>query len=246
MNICYAAGLTDIGKVRKENQDAYLIDEKLGFFVVVDGMGGMQEGALAAKYVAEGLFGLLKKRLENLQETDAQDIIVAVKEAVSVLSKNLREKAGKDTGAAFISALLKGKNACIAHLGDCRAYLLHDCVIKQLTKDHNIASLLVDMNKITPEEARRHPMRNRLTAYVGMEGKAIPEVRKIILESGDRLLLCTDGLTGMLFDKEISNVLVEEGNPKEALKKLIAKANEAGGYDNITGVLIDFKKEEKV
>jgi len=241
MNKSYAAGLTDIGKLRKENQDAFFIDQEEGFFLVVDGMGGMQNGALAARYVKENLFMLLKKGLANLQESEAQDIIAAVKEVVSVLSKNLREKVGKETGAAFVSALLKGKEAYIAHFGDCRAYLFQQGVIQKLTKEHNIAALLVDMKKITPEEARNHPMRNRLTAYLSMEGKAIPEVKQIILKSGDRLLLCTDGLTGMIPEKEISALLGEKENPKKALKKLIARANEAGGDDNITGVLIDFQ-----
>ncbi|PKP62164.1 serine/threonine-protein phosphatase [Candidatus Atribacteria bacterium HGW-Atribacteria-1] len=241
MNKYYTAGLTDIGKLREENQDAFFIDQEWGFYLVVDGMGGMQNGALAAHYVKDNLFMLLKKRLTNLQESDSQDIIIAMKEVVSVLSKNLREKVGKDTGAAFVSALLKGKVAYIAHLGDCRVYLFRQDAIKILTKDHNLAALLVDLKKITPEEARSHPMRNRLTAYLGMEGKAFPEVKQITLQPGDRLLLCSDGLTGMLPETEISALLGEKENPKKALKKLITRANEAGGNDNITGVLIDFQ-----
>lgn len=236
----YANGLTDIGKLRKENQDAFFIDQEEGFYLVVDGMGGMQNGALAAHYVKDNLFMLLKKGLAKLQESEDQDIVIAMKEVVSVLSKNLREKVGKDTGAAFVSVLLKGKDAYITHLGDCRAYLFREDVMQMLTKDHNLAALLVDLKKITPEEARIHPMRNRLTAYLGMEGKAIPEVQQISLKPGDRLLLCSDGLTGMLPETEISALLREKENPKKTLKKLITRANEAGGDDNITGVLIDF------
>ena len=241
MNKYYAAGLTDIGKLREENQDTFLIDQEWGFFLVVDGMGGMQSGALAAHYVKENLLILLKIRLANIEESETQDIIAALKEVVNVLNKNLREKLGKETGAAFVSVLLKGQEAYIAHLGDCRAYLFQEGVMQKLTKDHNIAALLVDMKKITPEEARNHPMRNRLTAYLGMQGKAIPEVKQIILKSGDRLLLCSDGLTGMLSEKEISALLKEKEKPKKALKQLIDRANDAGGHDNITGVMIDFQ-----
>lgn len=242
MSLLYtAAGLSDIGKDREENQDAFHIDEKSGFFIVVDGMGGMQEGALAAKYVVEGLPAVLMERISQQATAQSDSIISNMKESVAEVSSYLREKVGNNTGATFVSALVKGKKAYIAHLGDSRAYLLRDGNIKQLTKDHNFASLLVDMGKINAEQARIHPMRHRLTAYVGMQGKAISEVKPVTMVSGDLLLLCTDGLSGMLPDQEISDLLSSKRSLKFILSKLIARANEAGGHDNITAVLISFQ-----
>jgi len=236
-----AAGLSDIGKERDENQDAFYIDEESGFFIVVDGMGGMRDGALAAKYVVEGLPALLRERISQQMTVQAHSIISSVKESVAEVSSYLREKVGNNTGATFVSALVKGKKAYIAHLGDSRAYLFRDGNIKQLTKDHNFASLLVDMGKITAEQARIHPMRNRLTAYVGMQGDAIPEIKPVMLASGDLLLLCTDGLSGMLTDQEITDLLSSKRSLKFTLGKMIARANEAGGHDNVTAVLISFQ-----
>jgi len=239
-----AAGLTDIGKVREENQDAFYVDENLGLFVVADGMGGMQEGALAAQYVTEGLLRLLREGLARLKGKGTKTTVSLIKKAVDKLSSSLRERAGEHTGAALVSTLIDGENAYIAHLGDCRAYLIREGNMQKLTRDHNVASLLVDAQQITSEEARRHPMRHRLTAYVGMEGQAIPEVKLINLKSGDRLLLCTDGLTSMIPDDEISIILNEQKSQEEALHILISKTNDAGGYDNITAILIDFKQAE--
>jgi serine/threonine protein phosphatase PrpC len=242
MSLLYsAAGLSDIGKEREENQDAFHIDEKSGFFIVVDGMGGMQEGALAAKYVVEGLPAVIRKRTNQRASASADSIINNIKASVAEVSSYLREKVGNNTGATFVSALIKGKRAYISHLGDSRAYLFRNGDIKQLTKDHNIASLFVDMGKITVEQARVHPMRHRLTAYIGMQGDAIPEIKPVTLIAGDLLLLCTDGLSGMISDQEITDLLSKKRSLKFILRTLIAMANEAGGHDNITAVLISFQ-----
>jgi len=236
-----SAGFSDIGKEREENQDAFHIDEKSGFFIVVDGMGGLQEGALAAKYVVEGLPDVIMERTSHQTTIHANSIISSIKESVAEVSLYLRKKVGNNTGATFVSALIKGKKAYISHLGDSRAYLFRDGDIKQLTKDHNIASLLVDMGKITVEQARIHPMRHRLTAYIGMQGDAIPEIKPVTLVSGDLLLLCTDGLSGMIADQEITDLLSRKRSLKFILRQLITRANEAGGHDNITAVLISFQ-----
>ncbi|MDD5311459.1 MAG: protein phosphatase 2C domain-containing protein [Dehalococcoidia bacterium] len=237
-----AAGLSDIGRVREENQDAFYIDIESGLFMVVDGMGGMQEGALAAKYVVEGLPSVLTEQINQQGTIQSNSIISSIKEAVAEVSSYLREKVGNNTGATFASALVKGGKAYVAHLGDSRAYLLRDGNMEQLTKDHNVASLLVDMGEITADQAGVHPMRHRLTAYIGMQDSAVPEIKCISLEAGDVLLLCTDGLTGMLPVQEITDILSSGVNLKSVLEKLIDRANEAGGQDNITAVLINFQE----
>lgn len=131
-------------------------------------------------------------------------------------------------------------------MGDSRAYLFRKGKLKQVTKDHNIASLLMNMGKITAEQARTHPMRHRLTAYMGMQGNAIPEIKTITLAAGDILLLCTDGLNGMMTDQEITDLLRRRRSLKFTLRSLIDRANEAGGHDNITGLLIKFQQVKEV
>ena len=240
---CTATGLTDIGKVRQENQDAFAIDDDLGLYVVADGMGGMEEGGLAARFVVEGLPTLIRQKLALADERSAEAVGALLEEAVGSLNGLLRQRAGKGTGATVVLALLNGRDACVAHLGDSPAFLCHEGRLEKLTRDHNVAALLVETGRITPEEARVHPGRHSLTAYVGMPGKARPELKRVALHAGDRLLLCTDGLAGVVADEDILRILAETPEAVEAAGKLIDRANEGGGYDNITAVLIDCQQE---
>lgn len=232
-------GFTDIGRVRAENQDAFYIDEKANIYIIADGMGGLQNGSLASRYVIEELPSLLKEKIKYLEEGDENNISVLLKKEVSDLSNALWQKLGENSGTTVVLALLKENNAFITHLGDSRAYLLKDSTLQRLTNDHNVANLLVENGSINPEDARVHPMRHMLTNYVGMKGGEKPEVRIISIEPGNRILLCTDGLTGMLPEKNIENILRVEQNPKLVIRKLIDEANKAGGHDNITALLID-------
>lgn len=239
-NLNYSAyGTTDIGKVRDENQDALNIDTKLNLFIVADGMGGVQYGALAARYIVDDIPKLFKENIDQIIEKNPENITNILKEIFNIENDILRKRLGRNTGASVVLTFINGREAFIANQGDSRAYLYNKDLLTRLTRDHNIANLLVENGKITPEQAMTHPMRHRLTSYVGMEGAVVPEVKRIALEPGNRLLLCTDGLTGMIPEREIAEVLKNEQNQKIALKKLIAKANEAGGHDNITIILID-------
>lgn len=230
-------GLTDIGRVRKENQDVFLIHEEEGFFAVADGMGGLLRGAMASEFTLFGLHRLLREK-EVSEESNEGKTKAVIKEIISELSDLLKREIGDYAGSTLVVALARGESIYVAHLGDSRAYILRGGRPERLTEDHNMASLLLDAGEITSEEAWHHPMRNVLTRYVGME-HAIPEIKTISSEVGDRLLLCTDGLSSMLPDKEIARVLVELDEHSAALKELIARANEAGGDDNITALIVD-------
>ena len=144
-------------------------------------------------------------------------------------------------GATVVLAMIKRRSAYIAHMGDSRAYLFRDNQLKQLTEDHSIVGILLRHGDITPEEATEHPAKGRLSRYVGMEGKVYPDVRSIAIKKEDRLLLCSDGLSGMLNDRNIAELLIMHPDPQAACKALADAANSAGGTDNITVVIVDWK-----
>ncbi|MDI7278161.1 MAG: SpoIIE family protein phosphatase, partial [Anaerolineae bacterium] len=144
-------------------------------------------------------------------------------------------------GATVAAAWLRGGQAHLAHMGDSRIYLYRQGRLSQQTEDHSVVALLLRSGEITPEEARRHPARHQITRHVGMEGEVYADVRTIQLEPGDRLLLCTDGLTGPLDDERVAALLAEHGDPEAACRALVAAANAAGGADNITALVVDWR-----
>jgi protein phosphatase len=142
-------------------------------------------------------------------------------------------------GATVVLAFLWGQQVFIAHIGDSRAYLYRRGELRQLTDDHSVVGILLRHGKITPEEAKIHPARNKLSRYVGMEGEVYPDVQRLRPSAGDRLLLCTDGLTTMVPDDAIAEILVNCGDPQMACRSLVEAANAARGQDNVTVLVAD-------
>jgi PPM family protein phosphatase len=237
------AGVSDVGPVRAENQDRWCADPGLGLYLVADGMGGESAGALASEAVVEVLPELLKQRLKGCEALDASAAGRLVADTLAEISEQLwnesRDRRGlKGMGATVVLALIRGQHVLIAHLGDSRAYLLHEGELRQLTKDHSIVQLLVDCGEITPEEATNHPARGQLTRYVGASSQPLVKPQVEVLVPGDRLLLCSDGLSGGVSCEQIAAILNEQSLPDEACRKLVAAANTAGGKDNVTVVVI--------
>ncbi len=232
-----AYGLTDIGKKRRENQDSFRIEKDSGFFAVADGMGGMIDGALASKYAVNALFELVNREIGD--EVDAEKISFVIKDAIIELSDLLRSSIGKHAGTTIVLALIRGDSAVISHMGDSRAYLFRNGELSRLTEDHNLFALLSKTKRFTEEELREDKTHHMLIRYVGMEN-ARPDVKVVPLEQGDRLLLCTDGLSEMVKDAEIADVMRKTPGTEAILQRLVDRANEAGGYDNITAVIIEF------
>lgn len=233
---CIAHGITDIGKKRMENQDTFRIEEEKGFFAVADGMGGMSGGALASKYAVDVLFDLVNRKIDA--EIDVEKISQIVKEAIIELSDLLRSEMGSLTGTTIVLALIRGDNAVIAHMGDSRAYLFRDNKLLRLTEDHNLFALLLRTKRFTEEELRKEKAHHALTRYVGMEN-ARPDVKVVPIKQDDRFLLCTDGLSEMVKDEEMAEIMRDAQRPNVALQRLVSRANEAGGHDNITAVIIE-------
>ncbi len=237
------AGMTDVGRARTENEDRWFADPAQGLYLVADGMGGSAAGGVASQIVAEVLPKLLARRLEGNAAALGPQAAERLSAALLELSERLRDESHdapglRGMGATVVLALVRGTRAVISHLGDSRAYLLRAGKLRRLTNDHTIAQLLLDRGELSAEEAAGHPGRSRLTRFVGMGADAAPETETIELSPGDRLLLCTDGLTGMVGDRQILAALTEHPDPAEACRRLVAAANEAGGKDNIAVVVV--------
>ncbi len=239
------AGISDTGCVRKENQDAWLADESAGLSLVADGMGGGPAGAQAAQTVLGRLPELMRKRLNGMVRGSVsrrrtarrllRETVLSVSREILQASENDLELKGM--GSTVVAAWQCGNVVHVAHQGDSRGYLFRDGVLKKLTADHSIVALLVRNGEITEEEACKHPARSQLTRFVGMPGDVYCEVQTLRIEDGDRLLLCTDGLWGVVTDDEMATALSEQQQPADVCSKLVGLAVRRGAPDNVTALV---------
>ena len=226
---------SDIGQARERNEDSYVIEEPL--FAVADGMGGHRGGAVASSLALEALREVLHD--DRVAPTGLIEEIKAANQRVLRRGESDRELRGM--GTTLTALMTEGGKAHIAHIGDSRAYLLRDGSLKQLTEDHTLVQRMVTEGKLLPEEAERHPQRSILTRALGVDEDVEPDTLTLDpVLPGDRLLLCTDGLTGMVDGDRIQEVLESESDPQRAADILIDEANAAGGDDNITVLVLDF------
>ncbi len=229
-------GKTDTGLRRDHNEDRYLADGLL--FIVADGMGGHRAGEVASN----DSIRVVTEYLERESGKGTPETILA--EAIMRANEVIFEKARSDVnlagmGTTFTCALLSGRRVVIGHVGDSRAYLWRAGQLTQLTEDHSLVAELVKEGRISPEEAFSHPQRNIITKALGVEPMVEVDVATYNLEAGDLLLLCSDGLTTMLRDAEITAHLARTQDLEQLSDLLIAEANAHGGVDNVTVVLID-------
>jgi serine/threonine protein phosphatase PrpC len=236
---------THIGKQREENQDSFFADPEPALFLVSDGIGGHRGGALASGIVAEDLPVMIENALDRLKVGSPRTLRVLLKKLIAEQSKQVQlegtsETGFLDMGATLVIALLRQGRCFVANIGDSRAYRLRKGRLVQLTRDHSVVSELIEKGHIEPEEAADHEARGQITRYIGMEEKARSYVRSFTLKKGDRILLCTDGLTDMVTDKDIAAILKAETDPHAVCKLLVAAANKAGGHDNVTTLVIDW------
>ena len=231
------AGQVEIGKKRSSNQDEIIVSPELGFFGVSDGMGGLENGAAASAFVKKGLPLLLTQYSEGWKDaqTSAEEAGKQLRECAAVLTERFFS-----FGATLAGVLLYGNKAVFVGLGDSRGYVLRRLKRKpeQITKDMNLAGIMVEAGELTKEEARQSPLSSRLTAFVGMTAPATPEIYVTEVRPGDRILLCSDGLYGMVPEKNIARILRSSRSPERVCRRLVDKANENGGRDNISAVYI--------
>jgi serine/threonine protein phosphatase PrpC len=220
---------TDIGRVRERNEDAVLIDPPL--YVVADGMGGHRGGQVASRVALETLESLTTQGRGSLP-----DHVRGANRAV--WDRSVEDERLSGMGTTLTAAQVDGANALIAHVGDSRAYLLRAGELRQLTDDHTLVARMVKSGEITEAEAEVHPHKNVLTRALGTDEQVDVDEDTIELLDGDRLLLCSDGLTGMVTEDQIQAILENNDQPQQAADRLVKAANRAGGIDNISVVVL--------
>lgn len=234
-----ATGRSDVGMVREGNEDALLLRDSV--YAVADGMGGHLAGEVASATALEPIEELDGRVFQDdtTAVTALRDAVVAANERVSQLAIENPDYRGM--GTTLTAALVEGRRLHVAHVGDSRAYLLRDEQFSQLTDDHTLVQHLVDEGQITREEAARHPQRSVITRAIGVSNDVDVDSMSLELQPGDQLLLCSDGLSGVVEDEDIARTLVEVDDPDEAVDALIDLANDAGGPDNITVLLLRYE-----
>jgi serine/threonine protein phosphatase PrpC len=237
------AGLSDKGRLRSDNQDRWGADAEHRLFSVADGVASSSNGALAAAVVTQVLPEYLERHLKT-DDLESPDAAERLGQAVAELSDELHAYALTDTRVAgatttLVAAVVADTRVLIAHLGDSRAYLHRDQKMQRLTADHSIVQALIDSGELTPEKAAEHPARNVITRHVPMMPPAVPDSSAVDLQGGDRILLCSDGLHGVIDDATLAQILGAQEDPTAACEALVGAANDAGGPDNITVVVIN-------
>ena len=223
---------TDVGCVREHNEDSLVVAPPL--YVVCDGMGGHAAGEVASEIAVD----VVAQRAPR--HADAAALGQAVEEANLAIIKAAREGVGRaGMGCTCTAAILENERLVIAQVGDSRAYLLHKGTMQQLTRDHSLVTDLIEAVQITPAEARVHPQRSVITRALGSDPRPQPALFEINVETGDRLLLCSDGLSTMLEDDRIEAILNSATDPQRCAAQLVNEANSLGGYDNITVIVVD-------
>ena len=246
--------ITDVGRVRTIDEDSILAadlsfginseNEKFLLLAVADGMGGHAKGEEASKIalntltksVVPELFG--DKSFTELLENGIKN---ANQEILDYTSKN-PESSGM--GTTTVCALVKGNDVHLANVGDSRAYVISNDEIRRVTKDHSYVQALIDEGKITEEESREHPQKNVITKAVGIMESVEPDTMKLTLDNDESLLLCCDGVIAHLPDEDIHKIIRDENNPQNACQQIVDLANERGGTDNISLIILSSKNED--
>jgi serine/threonine protein phosphatase PrpC len=244
---------TNVGMVRSLNEDSILTleinrnqqsySQPLGVYVVADGMGGHAAGEIASGTIINviaqrALLDLLPGRITQTEKQKPQEWL---RESVEMANRevlSLRKSAGTDMGSTLVAVVLDSSRVHIAHVGDSRAYLINAKGIERLTTDHSLVERLIATNQITREEARYHPQRNVIYRTIGDKAKIEVDISTHDLALDDCILLCSDGLSGMIDDAHIYNIVMQAVSPQAACDALIEAANAAGGEDNVSAIVI--------
>ena len=239
-------GLTDIGLVRELNEDTISIpseEESMKLFILADGMGGVNGGEEASKLASKSVKDYIKKNFIKIERTKI-GLEELIRNAMNYANNKVLEKGSntpelKGMGTTLIVVLIYRGRIHIGHIGDSRVYRLRQNVLRQITQDHSYVQELLKQGAITEEEAKNHPQKNALTKVLGCEKKIKPDIITKGFVKGDIILMCSDGLTNMVDDQYIYEIIMKNiYDINVACKKLIEKANKNGGKDNVSAIII--------
>jgi serine/threonine protein phosphatase PrpC len=238
----------DTGLLRKLNEDSIFFTSfeikthlgmaSAGLFAVADGMGGHNAGEVASNLAVKTFFSECLGGL--LDRSPAAPLVVmsdAFNRANSSVIEAAEDRELHGMGTTLTAALIIDHDLYVAHIGDSRCYIINTRETLQITRDHSVVQQLVDTGKITQEEARKHPRRNEITRVLGYSGDSIPDLLQVKLYSGDNILVCSDGLCGVLPQEKITEAVLSSPGPNQACAELVAEANLAGGPDNISVII---------
>ncbi len=244
-----ARGQTDVGQKREHNEDSFLVSEELGLFIVADGMGGHAGGGTASRLAVQTIEARMRVAREaspelftdagSLEESPIPDLL---RESVESACESIYQAAQGDPaltgmGTTVTAAVVAGQKAFVAHVGDSRCYLVRGARIYQVSEDHSLVNEQLKAGAITPDEARHSRLKNIITRSVGFESDVVVDLMGLDLEHDDRLVICCDGLSNLVEDDEILDVL-RTSSLDEAPRRLIDLANQRGGDDNITVIVV--------
>lgn len=237
---------TDKGKVRSSNQDAVatgLFSDGTVWAIVCDGMGGASGGNIASRLAVEYLSASLKSGYRaNMGESSIKNLLeTAIYAAnIRVFDKSRENSELNGMGTTVVIAIATEKEAYFSHVGDSRAYLIDENNITQITRDHSIVQSMIEEGKISAEEAKHHPRKNVITRALGVDESVVPEFTVCDFKENEKILLCTDGLSNFVDANDIKGILIKDGSDDYS-KQLVDLANDNGGGDNITAVVIQNK-----
>lgn len=234
------AGLTDTGRIRKNNEDSFLIkrlNDNSVLCVVADGMGGQEYGEVASRIVVQ-TFHQETSRLAG-DNNIMQWLHNTVENAQSEVLRQLDQLNPENgMGSTLVAGVFADDRCYLANVGDSRAYLLRGNNMQRLTKDHSLMEIMLDKGLIQPDEAYSHPRRGEITRFIGQKNDLEVDIDQQSIQSGDILLFCSDGLWEMVRDKDMESLLKYKRDPVKAVQALIKQANLSGGVDNITAVVV--------
>jgi protein phosphatase len=242
------AGKTDVGCVRRNNEDNFGYDSRYGIFVLCDGMGGQAAGEVASKMAVDTLLDYFRKAspsaaANNGNAEQSRWSATALDEAIQLANRSIYEAGNGHMGRAgmgstIVAALVRGHSLSIGHVGDSRIYLIRQGAIQQLTQDHSLVMEQVRLGYITPEQAQKSELQNVILRALGAQTEVEPDIENLLALPGDTLLMTSDGLTRHVRDEEILATVASSTTLEDACSRLIQAAKERGGADNITCLLL--------
>lgn len=245
-----AAGLTHVGRQRQHNEDSYLVEQDAHLFLVADGMGGHAAGEIASRIAVDSISefilhtkeddGTWPHAYDEHYKRSTNRLMAAVRLANTRVLEAMRKDARlRGMGTTVVACLAEADTMSFAHVGDSRAYMIRNNQLSRITNDHSWVFEQVQAGMLTEAEAEKHPLRNVITRALGGALQVSPDASEIEMKPGDVFLLCSDGLTGMVPEDEILRVVTQSnGDIQRACERLIEAANERGGLDNVTAILV--------